>query len=175
MTEQSIDPDRILATISPSAPRRMMGIIVLCTLGVAVLYLAIAKPPAELHWRVFLLILGAGTLYLSESLRRNTEHGLELTSEVLRESGGRVVARVDSIIRVERGTFAVKPSNGFLLQLSEPEAGNRWAPGLYWRLGRRIGVGGITAAHETKAVAEILAALIAARAVAALEESAAQD
>ncbi len=175
MTDQIIDPDRILATISPSAPRRIMGIVVLCTLGVSVLYLALAKPPAELHWRLFLLIFGAATMYLADTLRRRTEHGLELTSEELREVGGRVVARVENVIRVERGTFAVKPSNGFLLRLSESEGGNRWAPGLYWRMGRRVGVGGITAAHEAKAVAEILSALVAARAFGAAEEDAAPE
>lgn len=158
-----VDQDTILATIAPSAPRRAMGIIVLCTLGAILVYLAIANPPASIFWQGFLLVLGVGTLVLSDLMRRATMHGLELTPRELRDGTGRVVARVDRIVRVERGTFAIKPSNGFLLLLSAPEqGGNHWAPGLWWRLGRRVGVGGITSASETKVVAEQLSFLVLA-------------
>lgn len=164
MTQTKPDPDEILATITPSAPRRVIGITVLAILGGTLIYLGMAKPPAELHWQVFLLALGALTLVLAEALRRATAHRLELTRDALRESGGRLVARVDSVQAVERGAFAIKPSNGFLLRLREtPEEGNRWAPGLWWRLGRRVGVGGITSAAEGKAVAEILSAMLVER------------
>lgn len=166
MDMPDLDPDQILATISPSAPRRIMGIVVLATLGTALLYLALAKPPGELHWQVFLLVLGATTMFLADAMRRATAVSLELTPEVLRETSGRIVARVANIDAVERGAFAIKPSNGFLLRLLEPETGNAWAPGLWWRLGRRVGVGGITSAAEAKNVAEILASLSLTRKVA---------
>ena len=63
---------------------------------------------------------------------------------------------------VDRGLFAFKPSNGFVVVLSQ--GGWRgWAPGLWWRLGRRLGVGGVTSAAQAKAMAEILSIEIARR------------
>ncbi|NDR59618.1 hypothetical protein [Aliiruegeria sabulilitoris] len=164
MTDTTSPSEDILATISPSAPRRILGIVVLCTLGASLVYLGIVKPPAELHWQVFLIGLGGLTLFLAEKLRRATENSLELTAEELRETTGRVVVRVEDVVAIERGAFAIKPSNGFLLRVSvsSPD-GSHWAPGLWWRVGKRIGVGGITAAAETKTVAEILSALLMAR------------
>ncbi|SDK31671.1 hypothetical protein [Aliiruegeria lutimaris] len=164
MIENDSPSEEILATISASAPRRILGIAVLCTLGAGLVYLGIVKPPAVLHWQVFLIALGGLTLFLAEKLRRATENSLVLTAEELRESTGRVVVRVEDVVAIERGAFAIKPSNGFLLRLSvsSPD-GNHWAPGLWWRVGKRVGVGGITAAGETKSVAEILSALLLAR------------
>jgi hypothetical protein len=41
-----------------------------------------------------------------------------------------VLARIDEIASLDRGTFAFKPSNGFLLRLSRK--GTRvWRPGLW--------------------------------------------
>ncbi|MFV0359612.1 hypothetical protein [Tropicimonas sp.] len=162
MSDSSAAP--VLATIEPSAARRVLGIVVLFALGGTLIYLGLARPPDSLPLQAFLLALGAAVLALGNALRQATANRLELTHEVLRESTGRVVARVDRIVAVERGAFAIKPSNGFLLRLSGPEPdGNRWAPGLWWRLGRRVGVGGITSAGEGKAVAELLSAMIAER------------
>ncbi|PRY25266.1 hypothetical protein CLV78_102443 [Aliiruegeria haliotis] len=155
-SQTSASDTSILAVISPSAPRRAMGIVLLCTLGGLLIYIALARPPANFLLQVFLLLLGGATLTLSEALRRATAGRLELTKEVLRDSSGRIVARIEQVKRVDRGTFANKPSNGFLLRLNDSPDGNHWAPGLWWRLGRRVGVGGITSAAETKALAEIL-------------------
>ncbi len=40
---------------------------------------------------------------------------------------------------------------------------DEWRPGLWWRVGRRIGVGGMTPASQTKFMSEIIAAMIAQR------------
>ncbi len=159
-----LDPDMILATVSPSGARRFMGISVLSVLGGGLLFIGLTKPPADLGWLLFMVGFGVGTLALAEALRRATGVSLELTPTELRESNGRRVLRVDQVAAVERGTFAIKPSNGFLIRLSEtPEGGGHWAPGLWWRLGRRVGVGGITSASESKTMAEVLSALVVHR------------
>ena len=38
-----------------------------------------------------------------------------------------------------------------------------WQPGLWWRLGNRIGVGGMTPGSQAKAMAEIIAIKLAQR------------
>ena len=106
-------------------------------------------------------MLGGGVaLTGAEAMRRATQYALILTDRALLEvdadgQPGRVLATLDGIAAVERGTFAMKPSNGFLLRLEQP-AGRVWAPGLWWRMGRRIGVGGVLSAPQTKAMAQII-------------------
>lgn len=153
--------DEILATIHPSAARRGFGIAALAILGAMLIYLGFSAP-ATFVFKLILLGFGGLALLGGEALRRATANRLELTETDLRDSTGRILAKVAQIERVDRGAFAFKPSNGFLLKLSA--SGPRgWAPGLWWRIGSRIGVGGVTSAAQTKAMAEIISAMILQR------------
>lgn len=153
--------DEILATVAASAGRRFLGIGMLAILGVMVLYVALTNPPA-LGWQIFLLAFGTIALMVADAMRRATAFRLELTREELRDTGGEVIARVAEIRSVDRGAFAFKPSNGFLLRTSA-SAPRRWRPGLWWRIGARIGVGGMTPGRQTRNMAEIIAIMIAER------------
>ncbi len=153
--------EEILAIVEASAARRWMGVIMLAALGGVVVYVALSTPPA-LIWQVFLIVVGVLALWMADRMRRATESRIELTEVELRSSGGQVIALVADIEKVDRGVFALKPSNGFMVRTSKP--GSRaWQPGLWWRLGRRIGVGGVTSAGQTKTMSEILSVLVAER------------
>ncbi|MCZ4353332.1 hypothetical protein O4H61_12455 [Roseovarius aestuarii] len=154
--------DELLMTVRASGPRRYFGIATLMTLGVILIYLAVFRPPSELGLQVFLIALGLVVLWLGEKLRRATRLALELTRNELRCSNGEVLARVEDMQALDRGVFAYKPSNGFLLRLSD-KGPRRWEPGMWWRTGRRLGVGGVAAAPQTKAMAEMISAMIAER------------
>ena len=154
--------DEILVTVRVSAMRRWLGVGLLLGLGGLVIYVALARPPAP-QWQVFLLLTGAASLWTAERMRRATAHGLELTRNELRTSDGTRIAAIDEIEALDRGVFAFKPSNGVLIRTREPR-GRAWQPGVWWRLGRRIGIGGVTAPAQTKAMSEVLAALLAERA-----------
>jgi hypothetical protein len=152
-------PAPVIARLYPSAPRRAIGVVILVSLGVLVLWIAMATPPQALGWRVFMLAGGAAAVWGAVRMWQATAIGLELTATELREDGGRVLARVAEIRDVSRGPLAFKPSNGFLLTLDRP--GPRvWAPGLWWRVGRRVGVGGVTSRDEARFMAETIANLI---------------
>ncbi|MBL4559156.1 MAG: hypothetical protein JKP98_25190 [Rhodobacteraceae bacterium] len=69
---------------------------------------------------------------------------------------------IAEIERVDRGALAFKPSGGFVLHLAAPGTAG-WAPGLWWRVGRRLGVGGATNPMEGRAMADIIAVRIALR------------
>jgi len=131
-------------------------------LGVTAICVALLRPPSNPGWIVFLLALGLGALWLTDRMRKATSHRLELTREALRSSTGEVLVNVADVEAIERGAFAFKPSNGFTLVLkNNAQTGpKRWEPGLWWRLGRRVGVGGVTPGHQAKAMAEILSALM---------------
>lgn len=152
--------DEVLATVGASAPRRAFGIVTLFALGGLLLYVALAAPPAAPAFQVLLLAFGLAALWGGQRMRCATAATLELTRRELRSSDGTRIARVDQIVAMDRGLFAFKPSNGFTLKLSA-KAPAAWQPGLWWRWGRRVGVGGVTPAPQTKAMAEVIAALLA--------------
>ena len=155
------DPDEVLATAAASISRRILGLGSLLILGVMVIYIALARPPAP-GWQLFLIVLGLAAIACAEAMRRATSSRIELTPTELRDGDGTVIARVEDIVGMDRGFFAFKPSNGFLLKtgVSGPRT---WRPGLWWRMGRRIGIGGMTPGSQTKFMSEIIAALMAER------------
>ena len=158
-----LDPDEtgVVGRVQASPARRMIALFVTYALGALMIWLAFTGRPT-LGGAIVLVVMGAGVLWAAERMRRATLMQLELTNEELRDSAGQVLARLDDIEKVERGPFAFKPSNGFSLVLKQ-KAPRVWVPGLYWRLGRRVGVGGVTAPRETKFLAEHIALVLAMR------------
>ena len=156
-----LDLNEVLAVARPSAGRRFLGLVSLGILGLMLIYIAVSEQPA-LEWRLFLLVMGAGALWLADRMRRATASHLEITETELRDTNGEVIAKIADIEHMDRGFFAFKPSNGFLLRTAAP-ASNQWHPGMWWRVGRRIGVGGMLPAHRTKQISEIIAVIMAKR------------
>ncbi|MBO9406062.1 hypothetical protein J7399_01375 [Shimia sp. R9_1] len=152
------DETEVLATIRASGPRRVFGIGTLALLGGLLVYLALATSPA-LIWQVFLLVLGVLSLWLAESTRRATENTIQLTRAGMATDSGEVIAPLNDIAAVKRGMFDLKPSNGFTVVLKTSRT-RRWQPGLWWALGKRVGIGGVTPGSEAKSMAQILEALL---------------
>ncbi|SHE50838.1 hypothetical protein SAMN05444273_101630 [Litoreibacter ascidiaceicola] len=152
----------VIAGLVPSAPRRMFGTAVLYGLGALLFYLVITQPPEGLHLVFLLVLIGAVSIYGGYKMWDVTGHMIELTEEELRLSDGRVIFRMDDVVKVDRSFFAFKPSNGFLVTLKTPYP-RQWAPGLWWRFGKRVGVGGLTSGAEGKLMADTLTAMIATR------------
>ena len=155
------DRNEVLATVRASMGRRMLGIVSLGMLGFLVIYIAFSRPPS-LGWQAFLLVVGVASLWCMEAMRRATASAVELTPTELRDADGTVIALVDDIVGMDRGFFAFKPSNGFLLK-TKTKAGRAWRPGLWWQMGRRIGIGGMTPGSQTKFMSEVLAAMMVSR------------
>ena len=155
-------PPQELARIHAAPARRVVGVGSVGLLGVVLTWVALATPPAAPGWLAFLLLCGLGSLGLAPWLWRVTGRAIILTEDGLFEQGGPVIAQLDEIERVERSVFAFKPSGGFALKLRTP-ASRAWRPGLWWRSGRRVAVGGMTSGMQTRPVADILAFKVAQR------------
>jgi hypothetical protein len=151
--------DDVLITISPSPFRRWSAILVFVALGFVLLWLAFMGK-GEIGWRLFFVAFGVAAFWMSDLMRRSTMQEIELTRGEIRTTDGRVLTTVSNVSKVERGAFAFKPSNGFLVRLKVP-SGRGWAPGLWWQSGTYLGVGGVVSAGQSKAMAEILAAILA--------------
>lgn len=156
------DPDEVLATIDPHPIRRVFTTGVVGLLGSLLIYVAAATPPADPGWLLFLIVMGAGALYLSWRVWQATGVTLELTRSALREAGGRVLFTHDEVDSVDRSVFAFKPAGGFLVRLKAPTTRGRvYAPALWYRSGRRVAVGGATAGSQAKPLADLIRIIIA--------------
>lgn len=149
--------DEILLEINPSPMRRWLALLALLILAGMLLALSIGDVPDL--WRLFFVGVGVWVLWSGNNLRKATLDGLVLTRAGLRTASGRMLAATGNVEKVERGVLAFKPSNGFLVRLKEAD-GNGWAPGLWWKFGRRLGVGGTLSGGQSRAMADLLAALV---------------
>lgn len=154
--------DEVLARVRATPARRVIALAMIYALGGILVYLAFAAPPQSLGWQAFLVVAGFAALWLAERMRRATAGEVLLTRDALTDGEGEVLCRMDQVVGIDRGMFAFKPSNGFVLRLAAP-APRRWAPGLWWRLGRRVGIGGVVPSGQGKFMAEMIAQLLLQR------------
>lgn len=153
--------EEVLITVNVAHARRFVGLFSIYALAVLLVYLGVQHDGALLTQCVLValgLAAGVGGFYMAQA----TKNGLELTHDELRETSGRILAKVDDIARVDRGAFAMKPSNGFSVFLKHDHP-RVWRLGLWWRYGTRLGVGGIINVGQGKAMAEKLTDLVAER------------
>lgn len=149
------------AVMRASPVRRGFAVGVLGLLALLLIWMALATPAAP-AWKAVLFVSGVASGWFAWWLWQASSMDLILDAQALRDSSGTVLARVAEIESVDRGVFAFKPSNGFLLRLSAPQP-RAWRPGLWWRFGRRVGVGGVTAPAAAKALAGEIERRLAAR------------
>ncbi|WP_420860749.1 hypothetical protein [Algirhabdus cladophorae] len=155
--------DTVLAEIQASGARRIFAVGAQGVLGVLLIYLAIANPPSGFGYIVFLLVAGVFSLISAQRLWRATATGLRLTTSALSDMNGTVLAKTADMTKVDRGLFAFKPSNGFMVHLAHRHP-RKWAPGMWWCTGKRIGVGGVVPAGQSKFMAEQIELLLVKRA-----------
>ncbi|MEM6609343.1 MAG: hypothetical protein AAF689_12250 [Pseudomonadota bacterium] len=147
--------DRIIARLTPTPARRATAAIAPGGLGGVILWLAVQQPAQSAPFLGLLLVIALVCLGLAYRAWRATATYLELTPEVLREATGRELCQLADVARVESSLLSWKPAGGFAVHLKTP-AGRAWAPGLWWRLGRRVMVGGATNSGEAKAMADLM-------------------
>jgi hypothetical protein len=157
-----MDDTEILARLDPSPVRRVIGVAVQAALGVTLISFAISFPREQMGLRLGMLILGGLVFYSSYVTWSATRGGLVLTQDGLRDGTGRMLAEMANMREVARGPFALKPSHGFLLLLHRP-VGFAWVPGLWWRFGRQVGIGGVTPQQPARFMAEMIAGMIVKR------------
>ena len=152
----------LLFRLQATLTRRAVGSGTLLALGAFLIYAGLTYPLSALIAKIGLPAAGLLVLWLAQRMWVASSVALILTEDELREEGGRRLAALDDVVQVGRGTFAIKPSNGFMLTLRTPGPGT-WAPGVWWRIGRRVGVGGVTSRYPGRQLAELIEQQIAAR------------
>lgn len=101
-------------------------------------------------------------LWFGHALWRTRARAVTFDGETLADDDGCVLCTLDEIEEVERGMALFKPSSGFALRL-KVERPRAWSPGLWWRVGRRVGVGGATPGRSARNMADAIVAAAAIR------------
>ncbi len=154
--------EEVIFEVKAALVRRLIAIAALLFSGACLIYLALNGAVGGFLLKILMIAAGAAILVFAEWFRRTTGAPLELTEDGLREANGRWLCQMDDVVKVDRGIIAMKPSNGFLIRLKD-KANMQWSPGMWWRLGATIGVGGVTDRYMSRAVAEYMALAIAER------------
>jgi len=153
------DPDTPLVVLSVSPVRRVLAALSMGIFGAFLIWIALGLPDPDPLTRALLATAGLAMLWQGYRQYRVMGRSLILTRRRLTDSSGRILADLDQIASVDRGVFALKPTSGFVLHLKEPGP-RAWAPGLWWRIGRRIGVGGATNGRAARDMADVIAILL---------------
>ncbi|MDN5788764.1 hypothetical protein [Pseudorhodobacter sp.] len=149
----------VLARLQAAPFQRWAGITIQAVLAVLLVYLAFTGNAQPALLRLVILVLGIGGFVTAWLLWQGTQRALELTRSELRDDSGRVLARISDVREVSRGAFAMKPSQGFTLRLHRGGT-FVWVPGLWWRMGRRVGIGGVTASQPSRRMADQITLLL---------------
>ena len=158
--------EEILTVTRASMARRWLGVGMVTCLALILLYIVIYAPPGGVEWTVFLISVAMASAWMAQRMYQATQRTVVLTGAGLQDDLGEVIVPLENIASLERGVFAMKPSNGFLVRL-KTKMPRRWQPGLWWRHGRKVGIGGVTPGSETKVMAQMLEAMLAERNAAA--------
>lgn len=153
---------RVNLPLTPDPMRRVAVSAVLVLLGLWALWAALSGGPAPAGLRLVMAVLGAVAALGSATLWRATAVTLTLDDDGLSDSRGRVIARLGDVVAVERGALSLAPSGGFVLRLAAPGPA-AWVPGVWWRVGTRVGVGGTTPRRMTREMATLIEAMLAVR------------
>ncbi len=138
-----------IVKIQPSASRRFFSIFILCLSAGVMIYFAITDPAQSIVLKLILLSLAGIFLWQVQANLRFPNAALLLKRDGLYDDQCEIICSLSNIALVDRGWFSIKPSNGFLLRLHE-KASIKWLPGVYWRIGKRMGVGGAINPTQTK-------------------------
>ncbi|QIE57044.1 hypothetical protein G5B40_17320 [Pikeienuella piscinae] len=152
------------ATIEIARPEalRWMLFVALIVLAVACGAVGSASFSSSPLTAGFMALSTIGLLLLGRALFLTDAARLIFDGERLVDDSGAEICRLDEIERIERGFAFFKPSSGFVLKLTEPRP-RGWSPGLWWRLGRRVGVGGATPSRAGRHMADALSGALAMR------------
>ena len=124
----------------------IVAIVVLfvMTLGAAIDLMSRAMFPA-----LMLALFAASIGWFGQALLFTKARAVIFEGDRLFDDSGVEICHLDDVAELEKGLHLFKPSSGFVLKLKtkQPAA---WSPGLWWRIGHRVGVGGATPGHAPR-------------------------
>ncbi|MEM7545807.1 MAG: hypothetical protein AAF367_09750 [Pseudomonadota bacterium] len=152
----------VVAVVSRPEAMRWVVLIVLGIMIVPCVLIAIASVNASPLTALLMLGLAAGGGLLARALILTESRAVLFDGTAIYDDAGTQLCTLDDIVEIERGLALFKPSGGFVVVMKTPGA-RGWSPGLWWRVGRRLGIGGATSGRAAKYMADAIMGALAAR------------
>lgn len=159
MSDDQTQSDDIISILKPSPIRLWMAVLIIGFFGALMLWLAATGAASSIFMSVVFVGISAVSFLAAGRIHGVKDKEIILSRAGLFENDGRTLCRIEEVKEIDRSFFAFKPSNGFAVRLKEPST-RAWVPGLWWRFGRRVGVGGVTGVGEAKAMSDMLVLLL---------------
>ncbi len=159
MTSPHEPTEDIIITLGPTLARFWFAIITIGSCGGLLLFAAARGNAGSLFAMIVLIVVSGFAFLAAHSIYKTRDKSISLTQEGLFDETGHRLCSIQKIASVDRSFSAFKPSNGFVLRLKEP-MDRAWVPGLWWRYGKSLGVGGITSPSHAKAMANAIELLL---------------
>ena len=99
----------------------------------------------------FLLIpiLVISILWFRRFLSRYSKIGFVISTDGLFDLNMDLICTIDDIKKIDVSPYTFKSANGFIILL-KTKSSFKSIPGLYWRVGKRISIGGLVSKNESK-------------------------
>ena len=151
-----LEENETLIVLRVSPVKSFLGSALLVTLGFTLLY-SIHKKTAEENIILDLIFLSVALtlIYYGWRIIKAKQTGVKLTKLGIYDLNNTLLYRTSDIKYLDRGIFAIKPANGFIIHLNKPLAFH-WHPGLFWCIRKRLAIGGLLSKQECKAFADLL-------------------
>ena len=145
-----------LITLKMSKLKRLSGALLIFVLGTTLLFSVYKKSnPGYTVYESLFLLVGLILIFVSWRIGRARLTGIKLTKSGIYDLNDVKLCAILDINYIDRRTFAIKPANGFIIHLKN-SAKSFWIPGLCWRIGKRLAIGGMLSKQECKAFANLL-------------------
>ena len=162
MTHEQFNTSDILAELRPSKLRFGVTLVAIAAMGAVLAAMGLTNADVGLGLRTLAILGGIGLVFLAARVTAQGRSAVVLTRDGLFEITGRPICTVQDIANVDRGFTAIRPSTGFSVQLKTRHSA-AWSPGLWWRFGKMVGVGGITPPTAGRFMADALATALKER------------
>ena len=149
-----MEHEKPLAIINPPVLKRYFFTLLSLILAVLLLYEGISFFLVSGD-RLGFILVGLFLLGLTYLFYFNTGKALVLYEDRLVSTDGELLFELKNVTSIENGLFSFKPSNGVLFYLKEPMP-FKWKLGLWWRIGKRVGIGGCTQKSSINFAVEII-------------------
>ena len=148
-----------IAKLAPSTARFWSALVIITAFGALLLWIAATGAAGTAIGTIISLVSSALAFYAATVINKIKNRSLILTRDGLFDDQGTALCKMENIESLDRSFFAFKPSNGFVIKLKS-KTDRAWVPGLWWRYGKRVGVGGVTSVAQAKAMADTLTLLL---------------
>jgi len=155
-------PGEPLAAIRRPEWLRQAVVVLLIAMAIGILWSVFGDGALSGLKTIVLTVAAAGCLWLAYAVFQAKGSAVVLTKDGFYDDDGDMLCALSEVERVDAGVIAFRPSKGFLVRLKTP-AERGWSPGLWWRFGKRFAVGGATPGRDGKAMADLVANMIAER------------